>query len=158
MISLDEFVSALGELGSDVKNAVKSSAPEIKSKGGALIEECIDIVKENPGKTALIVGTTAASAVATGGVAFAAAPKIGAFVSSIGFGVGGGTLSGAAASSAGLAALGGGSLAAGGAGMAGGTAVVTVVGAATGSMAGGGIAIAGATLIGRENQARRDGG
>ncbi|MNY17433.1 hypothetical protein D3C86_1507520 [compost metagenome] len=75
-------------------------------------------------------------------MAFACAPAIGAAVSAAGFGVAGGTLSGAAASSAGLAALGGGSIASGGLGMAGGTAVVTGVGGATGALVGGGAACA----------------
>jgi len=94
-------------------------------------ESVVDLVKENPGKTAAIVVGT----VATGGVALAAAPAIGAMASAAGLGVAGGTLSGAAASSAGLAALGGGSIAAGGAGMAGGTAVVTAAGAVAGGAA-----------------------
>lgn len=71
-----------------------------------------------------IIGITAAGIV-TGGAAFLAAPVIGAAVSAVGFGVAGGTLSGAAATSAGLAALGGGSIAAGGLGMLGGTIVIT---------------------------------
>ena len=69
-------------------------------------------------------------------VAYIAAPVIGAAASTVGIGVGGGILSGAAASSAGLAAIGGGSLASGGLGMAGGTAVVT----GTAAMVGGALA------------------
>lgn len=91
-----------------------------------------DLVVQSPVTSAV----TVVAAVATGGLALAAAPAIGAAVSAAGFGVAGGTLTGAAASSAGLAALGGGSLAAGGAGMLGGTIVATtsagLVGGATG--------------------------
>ncbi len=94
------------------------------------IDSAVDVITENPFKTLAVVATT----VATGGVALAIAPAIGAAVSTVGFGVAGGTLSGAAASSAGLAALGGGSLVAGGTGMAGGTAIVTVMGAGTGAI------------------------
>ena len=75
----------------------------------------------------VIAGTTIG---AVGGIF--AAPAAGAIVSGLGFGVAGGTLSGAAASSAGLAALGGGSLASGGMGMLGGTCAVA---SATGASA-----------------------
>lgn len=78
---------------------------------------------------ALIVGLGVPVGLAGGIVA---APAVGAIVSTAGFGVLGGALSGAAASSAGLAALGGGAVVTGGLGMAGGTAVVaTGVAAAT---------------------------
>jgi len=88
-----------------------------------------DSIVENPGKTVAVAVAT----VASGGLALAYAPAIGAMASAAGLGVAGGTLSGAAASSAGLAALGGGSLASGGLGMAGGTALVTGVGASLGA-------------------------
>ncbi len=71
--------------------------------------------------------------VATGGAGFYLAPAIGAAASAVGIGVGGGALSGAAATSAGLAAIGGGSVAAGGFGVAGGTAIITGLSAAFGS-------------------------
>jgi len=87
-----------------------------------------DFVCENPIKSLAVAVAT----VATGGVALAVAPAIGAVASAAGLGVASGTLSGAAASSAGLAALGGGSLASGGLGMAGGKAVVTTLGLAVG--------------------------
>lgn len=85
------------------------------------------------GHSVLKIAAITAAGAATGGLAYVYAPAIGAFASGLGLGVGGGTLSGAAASSAGLAALGGGSLASGGLGMAGGTAVVTGVGGAAGA-------------------------
>ena len=99
----------------------------------AVVDTCnvvSETISENR-EAAIIVAATAAT-VATGGLAFAFAPVIGAAASAAGLGVAGGTLSGAAASSAGLAALGGGSLASGGLGMAGGTVVVTAVGGVTG--------------------------
>lgn len=68
-------------------------------------------------------------------MAAVAAPLVGAVVSVAGLGVAGGTLSGAAASSAGLAALGGGAIASGGLGVAGGTVVVSAVGGAVGTLA-----------------------
>jgi len=95
---------------------------------GDLVMSGVNIVADNPVKALAITAAT----LATGGVALACAPAIGAAVSAAGIGVAGGTLTGAAASSAGLAALGGGSIAVGGAGMAGGTAVVAVTGAAVG--------------------------
>ena len=64
-----------------------------------------------------------------------AAPAIGAVISAAGFGLLGGFLSGAAASSAGLAALGGGAVVAGGFGVAGGTAIVATVSAVATSSA-----------------------
>lgn len=102
------------------------------------IDKAVEIVSDNPGQAASVVGIAAAT-VATGGLALACAPAIGAAVSAAGFGVAGGSLTGAAASSAGLAALGGGSLASGGFGMAGGTAVVTTVGGLTGAAVGSGV-------------------
>ena len=95
-----------------------------------VIGSAVDAVVENPLKSIAVVTAT----VATGGLALAAAPAVGAAASVAGLGVAGGTLSGAAASSAGLAALGGGSVAAGGAGMAGGAAVVAATGATTGAV------------------------
>ena len=77
-----------------------------------LVGDCVDTVIDNPIKSLVVVATT----VATGGIALAAAPAIGALVSA-----------------AGLAALGGGSLSVGGAGIAGGTAVVAGIGATTGA-------------------------
>lgn len=94
-----------------------------------MFDDLFDFICENPIKSLAV----AAATVATGGLALAAAPAIGAVVSAAGLGVAGGSLSGAAASSAGLAALGGGSLASGGLGMAGGKAVVATLGAVTGS-------------------------
>lgn len=79
------------------------------------------------------IGVATGAAVVVGAGGFVAAPVIGGLVSALGFGVAGGTLSGAAASSAGLAALGGGSLATGGLGVAGGTAVVTGAAATVGA-------------------------
>ncbi|RDL18255.1 hypothetical protein [Serratia fonticola] len=93
-----------------------------------MFSNLLDYICENPIKSLAI----AAATVATGGVAAAMAPAIGAVASAAGLGVAGGTLSGAAASSAGLSALGGGSLASGGLGMAGGKAVVTTLGAVVG--------------------------
>lgn len=53
-------------------------------------DSAVDFVVENPGKAIAIgVGT-----LATGGMALAAAPAVGAVVSAAGFGVAGGTLSG----------------------------------------------------------------
>lgn len=75
-----------------------------------------------------------AGAGAAGALAgFIAAPAIGAALSTLGLGVGAGSLFGAAATSSGLAALGGGSIASGGLGMAGGTTVVTAAGATVGA-------------------------
>ncbi|MCP5513506.1 MAG: hypothetical protein H7A24_16580 [Leptospiraceae bacterium] len=73
----------------------------------------------------IIKGTVVLSGLVVGTVTgILAAPLVGATASIAGLGVAGGTLSGAAATSAGLAALGGGSIATGGLGMVGGTAVV----------------------------------
>lgn len=76
---------------------------------------------------------TAGATVAGGFAGFVAAPVIGAALSTLGLGVGAGSLFGAAASSSGLAALGGGSIASGGLGVAGGTTVVTAAGGAVGA-------------------------
>ena len=101
---------------------------------GDFVEEAIDVVCENPKTSAAI-----AVGIVTGGVGAAILPAIGAAVSGLGFGVAGGTLSGAAASSAGLAALGGGSLASGGLGMAGGAAVATAASTGAGAAVGAGV-------------------
>lgn len=107
---------------------VGGTAVDLGKVGVAAVEEVVDRVVENPVKAAAVIG----AGVATGGVGYLYAPTVGAWVSAAGFGVGGGTLTGAAASKAGLAFLGGGSLASGGAGVAGGTAVVTGTGSAVG--------------------------
>lgn len=98
------------------------------------IDNAVDFVKENPGKTALIIGAT----VATGGLAATAAPAIAATVGSTGLlgaastGTAISSLSGAALTNASLAAIGGGAIAANGGGMVVGTAVIAGTGAATG--------------------------
>ena len=105
--------------------------------GGAvdLLGDAVDAVVENPGKTLLIVGGT----VATGGLAWVAAPEVAAAVGGVGLlgaastGTAISTLSGAALTNASLAAVGGGAVAAGGGGMAAGAAVITGVGAVAGA-------------------------
>ena len=103
-----------------------------------LIEDVVDVVKDNPVKTTAVVATT----VATGGLSLVAAPTIAATAGGAGLlgaastGTAISSLSGAAATSASLAAFGGGAVAAGGAGVAGGTAVITAAGATTGAVAG----------------------
>lgn len=104
-------------------------------------KEDIDFMKKRFGKyektlqnnTAKIVGTIAATAVATaatGGLAWAFAPQIAIMIA--GESVVG--LSGAALTSASLALVGGGSLAAGGLGMAGGTSIIVGGGALLGAI------------------------
>lgn len=101
------------------------------------LDKAIDLVKENPVETALVVGTT----VATGGLAVAAAGPIAAAIGSTGVlgaastGTAIASLHGAAATSASLAALGGGAVAAGGGGTAVGTMIVGAGGAAVGATA-----------------------
>lgn len=79
-------------------------------------------------KTAIGVGVTAITTVATGGLVLAFAPEIAVVLAGGSFA----GLSGAALTSASLASIGGGSLAAGGLGMAGGTAILTGGGALLG--------------------------
>lgn len=98
-----------------------------------------------------------AAIVATGGVVsvvggIASAPLIGAAISFAGFGILGGWLTGAAASSAGLAALGGGAVLAGGLGVAGGTAIVAGSAGLVGT-AGSMVALA---VAEKSNQKRKD--
>ncbi len=119
------FIDGLFDAVCFVSDTVEGAVSAVAGTASSVV----DTVVENPIKSAAIVAGT----VVTGGIAWTAAPFLGAVASGAGLGVAGGSLSGAAASSAGLAALGGGSLATGGLGMAGGTAVVTGVGAATGA-------------------------
>lgn len=118
------------------------SLVEVASDIGGFVADTVcdgvEYAVENPGKVLTVVACT----VVTGGVAAASAPTIGAFVSGLGMGTAGGTLSGAAAQSAGLAAIGGGSVASGGGGMALGTAIVTGAGAGTGTAVGAGVVYA----------------
>ena len=79
-------------------------------------------------KTAMGVGVTAITTVATGGLVLAFAPEIAVVLAGGSFA----GLSGAALTSASLASIGGGSLAVGGLGMAGGTAILTGGGALLG--------------------------
>ncbi|WP_052955191.1 hypothetical protein [Enterobacter ludwigii] len=96
----------------------------------------VDYVAENPVKSVL----TVVAGVATGGVAWAAAPTIAATVG--GLGVLGTTattgaviseLTGVALANASLAAIGGGALSTGGLGMAGGAVVVAAAGGTAGA-------------------------
>jgi hypothetical protein len=106
------------------------------------IDNAVDFVKENPGKSAAI----AAATVVTGGLASVAAPAIAAGLGSAGVlgaastGTAISTLSGAALTNASLAAVGGGALAAGGGGMAAGTAVIAGTGAVAGGAVSAGVA------------------
>ena len=99
-----------------------------------MIKNAIDFVKENPVKCVAI----GVAGIATGGIAFAAAPAIAGTIGGLGLlgsastGTAIGTLSGAALTNASLAAIGGGALATGGGGMAAGTAIVAATGTATG--------------------------
>ncbi len=109
---------------------------------GDLAVSAVDIVVENPGKTALVcLGTRA-----TGGTALAFAGPLAAAAGSAGLlgatasGTAISTLSGVALTNASLAAVGGGALAAGGGGMAVGATVVASTGAALGAAAGAGLA------------------
>ncbi|ABR91940.1 Hypothetical protein mma_0981 [Janthinobacterium sp. Marseille] len=101
------------------------------------IDKVVEVVSENPGKTALVAGV----AVVTGGAAFAFAGPIAATLGSAGVlgsastGTAISALTGAALESASLAALGGGALAAGGSGMAAGATAVAVSGVAVGGVA-----------------------
>lgn len=108
------------------------------------IDSTIDLVKENPGKSAAV----AAATVATGGIAFVAAPTIAASLGAAGVlgvtstGTAISTLSGAALTNASLAAIGGGAVAAGGGGIAAGTAVIAGSGATAGAITSTGVAVA----------------
>lgn len=133
----DDFIDSVGN----------SIVDEINSWGSGPICRAIDnvttnivlpaaqTVMDNPGKTAMVLGT----GVLTGGLAYAAAPTIAAAIGSTGVlgaastGTAINTLSGAALSHASLAALGGGAVATKGGGMVVGTAVVGIAGAATGA-------------------------
>lgn len=111
----------------------------IKNVANTAIDKALDAaiyVEKNPKKcVAVVVGT-----VATGGVAFVAAPAIAAGIGAVGMlgatasGTAISSLSGVALTNASLAALGGGTIAAGGAGMAGGVTVITGTGVATGAV------------------------
>lgn len=96
----------------------------------------VEVVVDNPGKTLLVIAGT----IATGGVAFVAAPAIAAAAGGAGLlgaastGTAISTLSGAALTNASLAAVGGGALAAGGGGMLAGTTVVATSGAVAGGL------------------------
>ncbi|CAD0260296.1 conserved membrane hypothetical protein [Pseudomonas veronii] len=111
---------------------------------GGLFGDAIDAICENPLTTIGVVAAT----VATGGIAFVAAPAIATAVGGAGLlgaastGTAISTLSGAALTNASLAALGGGAVAAGGGGIAAGTAVVAGTGALTGAAVSGGVAAA----------------
>jgi hypothetical protein len=111
---------------------------------GGLLGDVVDAVSENP---LTAIGVVAAT-VATGAVAFVAAPVIATAAGTAGLlgaastGTAISTLSGAALTNASLAALGGGAVAAGGGGMALGTVVVAGAGAATGAAVSGGVVAA----------------
>lgn len=101
--------------------------------------DLVDMITDNPIKSALVVVGT----IATGGAFWVAAPAIATTLGATGVlgvastGTAISTLSGAASTSASLAALGGGSLATGGLGMAGGTAVISATGTVTGAVVSG---------------------
>ena len=126
----------------EIKTSVTARRSEVQALGTALdaagvvaeIERCARELRAGDRLKvgARVGGAVVAGALASGGLAFVAAPLIG---TAVGAGMG---LSGAAATSAGLSLLGGGSLAAGGAGMVGGVLAVSTTGAALGGMAGGG--------------------
>lgn len=134
-------------LGEKVFGGLQSTVDVVEKAGyGAIdaVESVVDTVKENPGKTAIVVAVTAA----TGGAALVAAGPIAATLGGAGLlgaastGTAITTLSGAALTNASLAALGGGAMVAGGTGIAGGTAVVTASGAIAGAAVSGGVVAA----------------
>lgn len=102
-----------------------------------IIGDGVSYVVENPIKSLVIVG----AGVATGGIAFAAAPVLATTAGGLGLlgaastGTSIATLSGAALTNASLAAIGGGAIATGGGGMAAGVATISAVGAVTGTAA-----------------------
>lgn len=110
----------------------------IRDVGISVVDKALNAavyVEDNPKKCiAVVLGT-----VATGGVAFVAAPAIAAGLGTVGLlgttasGTAISSLSGIALTNASLAAIGGGTLAVGGGGIVGGVTVIAGTGAATGA-------------------------
>ncbi len=145
----DIFKEGVAEATTDFQKANKEFVSEMSDDIAELAGKTVDFVKENPGKTALIVGATVVTGGAAGAFATAAGPVIASALGSTGIlgatasGTAISSLSGAALTNASLAAIGGGSLASGGAGVAGGLAVIST----TGTVAGGAVAATGATYV-----------